>query len=140
MKEVKVQYLTGKEKAELKRESDGAWSRYQASKDESRKPINTTEELIEQVNNQTITVLREVKNAMEWKDVEKMVKYALIMKKLDENTAPTILLEDAEVSTVIETMTAVVTAGKIQGYGLEKFVAIYSDFKDAPTASVEVKK
>ncbi len=142
MKTVKILRITADETEELKKENEMEHLRFKhlkgLSKDElkelnilSPQEPKSFKNLLELSENQTHLVLSQVKNIHEWKDVELMVDFVAVFKKIKTAKKNTINLEDSEVKTVVEVMDAAGKSGKITGLGLEKFVEVYSDFKNA---------
>ena len=101
------------------------------------KPETTLEDLLDSNQNQTVCVLRQLKNIFEWGDIEKMVDFVSLIKKLDSieliDVPTTIVTEinDDEYKLVIEVFKGAVKTGKILGTGAEKVSQIYSSFKEA---------
>ncbi len=73
MKKVKVVRIT-------KEETDELTKQWESQKD----PGITLEELLESNDNQTLNILRQIKNVVEWDDIEDMVNYVSIIKKSSE--------------------------------------------------------
>jgi len=119
MKKVKVAKLSKQEKEDLTAEYGS-----------NPNPEITLEKLLADNENQTLAVLRQIKNIVEWKDIEKMVDYVLIMKKFDKKTS-TVEIDNDQHKLVLELFQDAVKSGKVNGYGLEKIVQIYSEFKNA---------
>jgi replicative superfamily II helicase len=119
MKKVKIVRITDQELDELTK----------AHKTEENPQISL-EDLINQNKNQTISVLRQIKNIYEWKDIEKMVEYVAIMKQFDteEEYAD---IDNDQYKVAMEVFKGAVGSGKIAGFGLEKIVQIYSEFLKA---------
>lgn len=124
MKEVKVSYITEKEENEVRTE-------YNREVAKGVKPEQTLDELLKVIRNQTLVVMRQVKNAVEWKDIEKMVKFVRVLENCDKAKGATFKLEDDEHKVAIEVFKDAVATGKISGYGLEKFVGVYADLEAA---------
>lgn len=119
MKKIAIRFITDKEIGELKKGL------------EQEKQSDKFAEIFEKVNNQTVVVLREVKNAHEWKDPEQMIRFVESYRLIESSKAKTIKLEDSQVQVIVEVMDAVAKSGKITGFGVEKFVDIYQDIKNA---------
>ena len=98
---------------------------------EQEKQSEKFAEIFEQANNQTVVVLREVKNAHEWKDPEQMIRFVESYRLIEASKGKTIKLEDSQVQVIVDVMDAVAKSGKITGFGVEKFVDIYQDIKNA---------
>lgn len=114
--EIKLVKITDDERAELK-------AIY-----ESKKETNI-EDKIAKIENQTLLVLREVKNANKWTDIEEMVDFVQIIKKAN-TTGDSFILTNSEYDLLLKVFKAVAEDGKIEGFGLEKFVEIYSTIKN----------
>jgi hypothetical protein len=85
------------------------------------------EKRIKEIENQTLLVLREVKNAYEWDDIEDMVRYVDILKKIEKSFVVT--LEGKEVDLLRKIFQKSVEKKRIKGIGLEKFIDVYKTFK-----------
>ena len=70
MKKIKIVRIT-------KQETDELTKQWNSQKD----PDITLEELLESNNNQTLNILRQIKNVCEWDDIEDMVNYVGLIKK-----------------------------------------------------------
>lgn len=78
--------------------------------------------------NQTLMVLRSIKSIYEWDDIEDMVNYVSILKKIDVKS-DVVELDQSEVDLVIKVMKKSAESKKINGMALEKFVEVYETFK-----------
>ena len=118
MKKVKLITLSEQDKKDLE-------DAYKKEKD----PQISLEELIENNKNHTLSVLKQIKNIYEWKDIEKMVEYVLVLKKVKE-AADVVELDNDEYYLVMEVFKGAVESGKIAGHAMEKLVEIYQEFKN----------
>ena len=101
------------------------------------KPETTLEDLLDSNKNQTVCVLRQLKNIYEWKDIEKMVDFVSLIKKLNtlediEVPEQTFIeVNDDEYKLAVEVFKGSVKTGKVLGTGAEKISQIYQSFKEA---------
>jgi hypothetical protein len=119
MKTVKIVKITQEELEELTKSHDG--------------DLDSLEKLIEENTNQTLSILRQIKNIYEWKDIEEMVDYVKIIKRADSVKIDQIKMEldNDQHSLVIKVFKGAVASGKVSGFALEKLVQVYKEFKEA---------
>lgn len=122
MKKIKVVRITEDEKKELVKAYESAW------KDkEIENPKMTLEEFKKSHENQTLSILKQLKNAIRWVDIERAVLFVDILKCI-EKADDTFDLEDAEYKLIIEVFKDALDSGKIGGEGIVKIVQIYKEF------------
>lgn len=85
-------------------------------------------EILDANVNQTLMVLRSIKSIYEWDDIEDMVNYVAILKKVDSKSNA-VDLEDNEIDLINKVMRKSVETKKISGMALEKFVEVYETFR-----------
>ncbi len=119
MKTVNIIKITDKERNEL---IEG----YQTNP-----PTGTSyEDFLSSNENQTLSILRQLKNIYKWTDIEKMVDYVSIIKTV-EKAKLTFSLSDDDYKLVMDVFKQAVASGEIKGFAMEKLVQIYQEFKNA---------
>lgn len=95
-------------------------------------PSFTLEELLKTNENQTLSILRQIKNIYEWKDIEDMVNYVDVIKKFENNQKDSSIdIENNEHKLVIKVFKEAVKSGKVNGHGAEKLAEVYNEFVNA---------
>jgi len=116
MKKIEVIKLSDIEKREL-----------EASYNMDKDPSVSLEDLIKSNENQSLSVLRQIKNIYEWDDIEDMVNYVSVINEF-EKSSTFVELEDSNVDLVIKVFKSAVSSKKVKGIALEKVVQIYKEF------------
>ena len=119
MKKIKVVRITKEERDELTKQ----WN---SQKD----PDITLEELLESNDNQTLNILRQIKNVVEWDDIEDMVNYVGLIKKSSE-AKEYLELDNDDYKLVMDVFSRAAKSKKIAGFGMEKLIQVYEQFKGA---------
>ena len=119
MKKIKIVRITKEERDELTKQ-------WESQKD----PDITLEELLESNDNQTLNILRQIKNVVEWDDIEDMVNYVSIIKKSSE-AKEYLELDNDDYKLVMDVFSRAAKSKKIAGCGMEKLIQIYEQFKGA---------
>ena len=96
-------------------------------KDDGKESLD---DLLKSISNQTLLILRQLKSTYEWDDIEDMVNYVAILKKVME-AKDHVKLDDDELKLVVTVFEKSVKSKKISGFALEKVVEIYKEFKNA---------
>ena len=118
MKKIKIVRIT-------KQETDELTKQWNSQKD----PDITLEELLES-NNQTLNILRQIKNVVEWDDIEDMVNYVGLIKKSSE-AKEYLELDNDDYKLVMDVFSRAAKSKKIAGFGMEKLIQVYEQFKGA---------
>jgi hypothetical protein len=130
MKKVKIVKITKQEVEDLTQSHKEVVERSKKDPNKYKAPEKSLEEIIAANKNQTLVVLRQMKSAYKWDDIEAMVDYVGLIKRFDTDLDE-VTVDSGEHDLLLEVFSSVVKDGKIQGAGVEKFVEIYSAIKDA---------
>ena len=85
--------------------------------------------------NQSLLMLRQIKNLSKWTDIEDMVNYVNIINKFktedanDKDIVTYVELDKEEIELCIDTFDNAAETGNIAGFALEKLVQVYKEFK-----------
>lgn len=85
-------------------------------------------DLLSENENQTLVVLRNLKGVYSWDDIEDMVNYVSILKKV-EQAVEEVEYTKEEIKLVIKVFKGAAKSKKLNGLALEKVVSIYEPFK-----------
>jgi|1_EtaG_2_1085319.scaffolds.fasta_scaffold06369_3 replication-associated recombination protein RarA len=119
MKKIKIVRLTKIQKEELTN----------AYNSQTDKKI-TLEEFISNNDNRTLLVLNQIKNIVEWSDIEKMVDYVALLK-LFKTEKSEIEIDNDQYKLIISSFKDSVKSKKIVGDNMELVVEVYSSFNNA---------
>jgi len=100
-------------------------------KEYSKKPEYTEEScsnLLKEIDNQSMFIIRQVKNAYTWDDIEDMVSFSNIIKTYNTEDDECDLSFD-EINLLKKVFKGSVKEKKINGMALEKYTQIYETFK-----------
>lgn len=99
---------------------------FEADKDRE----GTLEQLIKDNENQTLIVLRQIKNIVKWDDIEDMVNFVDLIKLVDTD-ACSVDVDDKYTKLGVKVFASAAATGSINGVALEKFIEVYATFREA---------